>query len=105
MSPDTPPLRGSKFAIRTQDILLTVLFATLIVLAHTPSERLLMAALAVLQLMEGRTPGLSTLRGRTIWTALQIVIIYLILYITGEARTIYYLLLLLPIVSTATYLG
>jgi hypothetical protein len=54
-----------RFKLRVQDILLTVMFGVLIFLAHNVRERSCLLGIAVLQLVEGRTPFLTTIRGRT----------------------------------------
>src|SRR5947209_7292585 len=91
--------------LRVQDVLLTVMFAALITLAHDNSERALLALLTVLQLIEGRIPFLTTIAGRAVSVVLQLVLGYLLIGITNGVESPYYLVLLLPLVSTATYLG
>jgi two-component system sensor histidine kinase HydH len=93
------------FKLRVQDVLLTVMFGVLIFLAHDISERLLIFGLAVLQLVEGRIPFLTTLRGRTILVALQIIVIWVLIGYTHGLSSRYYLMLLLPLLSTASFLG
>jgi signal transduction histidine kinase len=91
--------------LRVQDVLLTLMFGVLIVLAHDISERSLLVGLAVLQLIEGRIPFLATLPGRATSVALQLIIVYLLVGYTGGVASSYYLMLLLPLVSAATNLG
>jgi signal transduction histidine kinase len=93
------------FKLRVQDILLTVMFGVLILLAHDISERTLLVGLAVLQLIEGRIPYLTTLSGRTVSVVLQLTIAWLLVGYTGGVTSSYYLMLLLPLVSAASYLG
>jgi two-component system sensor histidine kinase HydH len=91
--------------VRIQDILLAVMFGALIFLAHDISERSLLVGLAVLQLIEGRIPFLTKLWGRTTSVALQLIIVYLLIGYTEGIKSSYYLMLLLPLVSSASNLG
>jgi two-component system sensor histidine kinase HydH len=94
-----------RFKLRVQDVLLAVMFGVLIFLAHNTRERSSLLGLAVLQLVEGRTPFLTTLRGRTTSVVLQLTIAWLLIGFTGGVTSSYYLILLLPLVSAASYLG
>lgn len=93
------------FKLRIQDILLAVMFGALIILAHDIWERSFLSGLAILQLVEGRIPFLTTLPGRTASVTLQLIIVYLLVGYTGGVQSSYYLMLLLPLISTASYLG
>lgn len=92
------------FKPRIQDILLAVMFAALIILAHDAWQRFFLSILAVMQLLEGRIPFLTTLWGRVASVAVQLITAYLLIGITGGVESVYYLMLLLPLVSTASYL-
>jgi two-component system, NtrC family, sensor histidine kinase HydH len=91
--------------MRIQDILLAVMFGALIFLAHDNSERALLTGLAALQLIEGRIPFLATITGRTVSVVLQLVLGYLLIGYTSSLESGYWMVLLLPLVSTASYLG
>jgi signal transduction histidine kinase len=91
--------------LRVQDILLVLLFGALIYLAHDAWQRTFIFGLAVLQLIEGRVPWLNSGLGRATSVLLQLIICYLLIGYTGGVTTPYYLVLLFPVVSTATYLG
>ena len=91
--------------LRIQDILLALMFGALIYLAHDNWERVFMIGLAVLQLIEGRIPLLGTIWGRTTSVVLQLVLGYLLIGYTNGVESPYYLVLLLPLVSTANYMG
>lgn len=95
----------NRFRPRVQDVLLVILFGALIYLGHDAWERTFFIGLAVLQLIEGRVPWLKTGWGRTSSVLLQLIICYLLIGYTGGVTTPYYLVLLLPVLSTATYLG
>lgn len=94
-----------RFKLRVQDILLTVMFGALIFLAHDIWEKSFILGLAVLQLVEGRIPFLTTVWGRTISVALQLIIVWLLIGYDDGIPSQYYLMLLLPLVSAASYLG
>jgi hypothetical protein len=91
--------------LRGQDIFLTVMLAVLIFLAHDISEQLLILAVAVLQLAESRLPFLTTRTGRTASVVLQLAIIWVLIGYSGGVESHYYLLMLFPLVSTATFSG
>src|SRR5580658_3436885 len=94
-----------RFKLRVQDVLLAVMFGVLIFLAHDISEKSLILGLTVVQLVERRIPFLTTLRGRTISVVLQIIIVWVLIGYTRGLSSRYYLMLLLPLLSTASFLG
>jgi signal transduction histidine kinase len=104
MSEDTISSR-SWFGIRIQDALLILMFGALIVLAHQNLSRVYLASIAFLQLIEGRVGWLGRVWGRVASIILQLMIWWLLMDITGWLASQYYPLLLLPVVSTATYFG
>ena len=81
------------------------MFGALIVLAHQNLSRFYLASIAFLQLIEGRIGWLDRVWGRVASIALQLLVWWLLMDITGWLASQYYPLLLLPVVSTATYLG
>jgi two-component system, NtrC family, sensor histidine kinase HydH len=95
----------SWFGIRIQDALLILMFGALIVLAHQNLTRFYLASIAFLQLIEGRVTWLDLMWGRVTSIVLQLLIWWLLMDNTGWLGSQYYPLLLLPVVSTATYLG
>jgi signal transduction histidine kinase len=95
----------SNFKVRVQDVLMVMLFGVLIYLAHDMSEEFLLIGLAILQLIEGRIQWLNTILGRATSVVLQLILVYLLIGITGGVTSPYYLVLLLPAVSAASYLG
>ena len=94
-----------RFRVRAQDVLLAIMFVALIYLAHDVAEKTLMVALAALQLIEGRVRILDSPWGRGASILLQLALGYVLIGITGGVNSAYYLVLLFPIVSAASYLG
>lgn len=93
--------------VRPQDIVLLVLFAGVAATSPTldASEVALLVALAALHIAGPRVPFLSTQRGKVVWIVLQLLCAYLLIGYTGALISDYYLILLLPVVSAATYFG
>jgi signal transduction histidine kinase len=85
-----------------QDILLAAMFTILIVLAHENADRGYLGGIAILQLIEGRVAWLDTRSGRITSVALQLVLCFLLI---GSIGGEYYPIVLVPVASTATYLG
>ncbi len=101
MTQDTLPQR-SWFDFRIQDVLLAAMFTALIVLADNGTERVYLASIAFLQLIEGKVAWLDTLSGRFTSVGLQLVMCYMLL---GSIDSKYFPLVLLPVASSASYLG
>ena len=93
------------FPVRNSDLLLAILFGTLIVLAHDLFQQALLLSLAVLQLIEGRVPLLRTLPGRMTSVFLQLALGFELMQLTKGVESPYSLILLIPVLSTATILG
>lgn len=91
--------------LRIQDILLTLMFGALIFLAHDIWEKSFLVALAVLQLLEGRLRFLNTLWGRTLSIVLQLAIAWVLIGYTNGVESNYWLMLLLPVLSSSSLLG
>lgn len=94
-----------RFAVRTQDILLVLMLGALIYLTHDAWQMTFMSGLALLQLIEGRVAFLNSTVGRIVSVVLQLILGYLLIGLTNGVESPYYLVLLLPVVSTASYLG
>lgn len=94
-----------RFKPRVQDFLLALMLGSLILMAHTTSERVLLTGLAVLQLIEGHVPFLDTSWGRAASVVLQVILAYLLLGINGAIESPYFMVLLFPVVSAASLLG
>jgi two-component system sensor histidine kinase HydH len=99
------PIPTARFKLRVQDILLALMFGALIYLTHTESQMWLLTGLAVLQLIEGHVALLDTTGGRFTSVVLQLILGFLLLGITGAIESPYFLVLMLPIVSAASFLG
>ncbi len=93
------------YSIRIQDLFPLLMFAALIFLAHNWLERGFLASLGVLQMVEGRIAWLSSPRGRAISVLVQLFICYLLLGWTATLSSEYFPVLLLPVLSTASYMG
>jgi signal transduction histidine kinase len=105
MTSAAPSAPRFRFNLQVQDVLLALMFGTLVYLAHNTSERLLLTGLAVLQLIEGHLPLLDTNWGRATSVILQLLLGFLLLGITDAIESNYFLVLVLPIISAASFLG
>ncbi len=93
--------------VRPQDVVLLVLFAALAAASPTldASEVTLLAVVAGLQIAEPKLPFLGSPRRKVVWIVLELIFAYLLIGYTGGLTSNYYLILLLPVLSAATYLG
>lgn len=102
---DERPVPRYAFPVRNSDMLLAILFGTLIVFAHDLFQQALLLGLAFLQLIEGRVPVLRTTPGRMTSVFLQLALGFELMRQTGGVESPYSLILLVPVLSTATILG
>jgi len=103
--------------LRPQDVLLLVLFAGVVTASPTRDEHeiVLLLALAALQIAGPKIPALGTAPGKVLWIVLELLLAYVLIGHSGVQAEYgwgasglssnYYPLLLLPIISAATYLG
>ena len=86
---------------------MVVLFAAMAAASPTldASEGGLMFVLAVLQIAGPKLPFLRTPRGTVAWITLELIFAYLLIGYDGGLVSNFYPILLLPIISAATYLG
>lgn len=93
--------------IRAQDVVWLLLFSALGLVSPRQSlaEIEMLAALAVLQVAAPRIESLNTPRGNAAVIALQLLVGFLLIGVTGGILSSYYLILLLPVLSAATTLG
>lgn len=102
---DDRPVSRARLPIRNSDMLLAILFGALIILAHDIAQQALLLGLAVLQFIEGRVPLLRAPPGRMTSVFLQLALGFELMHETNGVASPYSLILLLPVVSTATILG
>lgn len=103
--------------LRPQDVLLLVLFAGLAAASPTRDahEITLLLALAAVQIAGPKIPALGTTRGKVLWIVVELLLAYVLIGHSGRDRehgwgesgltSNYYPILLLPMISAATYLG
>ena len=96
---------GPRLRARIPDVLLVVMLGTLIYLAHDTEERSCIAALAILQLAEGRIQWLDRIWLRTCFLLLQFGLVWLLVGFSDGIQSNYYLMFLLPPLSAALYSG
>lgn len=110
-APAAPPLvtqpRSARHFVQAQDIVWLLLFSSIALVSprQSAAEIEMLAALAVLQVLEPRIPALNTRRGTVVSICLKLVLGYLLIGVTGGIFSSYYVILLVPVVSAATTLG
>jgi two-component system, NtrC family, sensor histidine kinase HydH len=104
-APDASPVPSHTMPVRISDVLLAILFGALIYKAHDLPQKALLLGLAVLQLIEGRVRLLRTPPGRMLSVFLQLALGFELMNQTGGVASPYSLILLVPVLSTATNLG
>ena len=114
-------LRWMKW-VRPQDIILLVLFAAMAAVSPSldPAEAAenvglhgwdwitivaLLSVLAVLQIAGPKLPSFRSARAKVVWVLLELIIAYLLIGYTSGITSHFYLILLVPVISAATYLG
>src|SRR6185437_11268030 len=102
---DSHSVLHSKIPVRNTDLLLAIFFGAMILLADEPAQRLPLIGLGIIQLLECRLPILSQRTGRVISVTLQLLLAFELMHESGGVASPYFPILLLPLVSTATYLG
>jgi len=104
--PAAPLLRYFRL-IRPQDYVWLLLFAVLAVVnaEGDASEIALLAALAIAQVLEPKIPIRPSTRSRIFWIVMKLLLGYLLIGYTGGIASHFWLVLLLPVVTAATFLG
>src|SRR6185437_6063305 len=102
---DSHPASDPKISVRNTDLLLALFFGAMILLADEPAQRLPLIGLGIIQLFESRLPFLSQTTGRVVSVTLQLLLAFELMHESGGVASPYFPILLLPLVSTATYLG
>jgi signal transduction histidine kinase len=94
-------------AVRPQDVVWVFLFVAIALTGPSldAPQITLLFALAALQIAEPKLGVLSSTRGKVLWIVLKLLFGYLLIGYTGGLNSDYYLVLLLPLVSAATFLG
>jgi two-component system sensor histidine kinase HydH len=90
-----------------QDLVWVLLFGLMIALSPTrdASEVSMLVTLAIMQIAEPKAPFARTTRGKVVWIILKLGLAYLLIGYTGAINSSYYVLLLLPVASAATWPG
>jgi len=99
-------LRWMKW-VRPQDVIMVALFTAMAAASPTldASEGALLFVLAGLQIAGPKLGFLRSPRGKVLWIALELIFAYVLLGYDGGLVSNFYPILLLPIISAATYLG
>ncbi len=100
-------LDGAGRLVRPQDLVWLILFSAMAAVSPTrdPLEILTLLSLALLQVMEPKTPFFATREGMAFSILLKLLMGYLLIGSTGGMNSSYYLIMLLPVVSAATSYG
>jgi two-component system, NtrC family, sensor histidine kinase HydH len=98
---------AASLPIRSQDILWLVLFTVLAAASPTAdvSEVALLAALAVVQVIEPRLTVRASKRGRISWIVVKLLLAWVLIGYTSGLPSRYWPVLLLPVISAATEFG
>ena len=108
------PLRLPRFLARCfrlvqpRDFVWLVLFGVLIARPQNPDEPqeiVFLVALGVAQVLEPKIPAEPTTRSRLLWIALKLALAFMLIGFTGSIDSVYWPVLLLPVVSAATMFG
>ncbi len=101
-----PGLRWLR-AIRPQDVVWVLLFLLLAVMSPYGDASLytMLAALASVQVAESKAPALTSTRGRILGIVFKFLVCFLLIGYTGGVESVYWPVLLLPVVSAASFFG
>jgi signal transduction histidine kinase len=102
-----PPLIRWVRTIRPQDIVWVLLFLVLAIMSDDGDASLdsMLAALAAVQIVESKIPALASTRGRILGLVVKFAISFLLIGYTGGIESRYWLVLLLPVVSSGMTFG
>jgi two-component system sensor histidine kinase HydH len=102
-----PALTRWARTVRPQDVVWVLLFLLLAIPSDDAdlSLYLMLAALAAVQVTESRAPALASTRGRIVGLVLKFGISFLLIGYTGGIESRYWLVLLLPVVSSGMVFG
>ncbi len=101
-----PALRWLRH-IRPHDLVWVAVFGALVATARFGDayEIVPLVALGVVQILEPRIPAVPSTRGRVLWIVLKLVFGFLLIAWTNGINSPYWIVLLLPVVSAATWFG
>jgi signal transduction histidine kinase len=93
--------------IRLQDFVWLVLFTVLALTSEILDVYVIvpLIALVIVQILEPKIPAFSTRRGRVLWIVLKLILGYVLVGYTRAIESTFWLVLLLPVVSAATFFG
>ena len=94
--------------VQARDFVWVVLFGVLIARQQNPDEvweTVFLVALCVAQVLEPKIPSAPTTRSRLLWIAIKLGLAFMLIGFTGSIDSVYWPVLLLPVVSAATMFG
>ncbi|MGB9455563.1 MAG: ATP-binding protein [Bryobacteraceae bacterium] len=93
--------------IQPRDFVWVVLFGVLIAWPQTGEapEIVFLVALCVTQVLEPKIPAEPTTRSRLLWIAIKLALAFMLIGYAGAINSVYWPVLLLPVVSAATMFG
>jgi signal transduction histidine kinase len=103
-----PKFFASRFRlVRTQDFVWLALFGVLIARPQIGDawEIVPLVALAIAQVLEPKIPAEPTTRSRLLWIAIKLALAFMLIGFTDSINSVYWPVLLLPVVSAATIFG
>jgi len=94
--------------VQPRDFVWVVLFGVLIARPQNPDEiweTVFLVALGVAQVLEPKIPADPTTRSRLLWIAIKLALAFMLIGFAGSIDSVYWPVLLLPVVSAATMFG
>jgi two-component system, NtrC family, sensor histidine kinase HydH len=94
--------------VQPRDFVWLVLFGVLIAWPQNPGEApeiVFLLALGVAQVLEPKIPAEPSTRSRLLWIAIKLALGFMLIGYTGSINSVYWPVLLLPVVSAATVFG
>jgi len=94
--------------VQLRDLVWLALFGVLIARPQNPDnpqELIFLVALGVAQVLEPKIPAAPTARSRVLWIAVKLALAFMLIGYTGSLDSVYWPVLLLPVVSAATMFG
>jgi signal transduction histidine kinase len=94
--------------VQLRDLVWLALFGVLIARPQNPDnaqELIFLVALGVAQVLEPKIPAAPTTRSRVLWIAVKLALAFMLIGYTGSLDSVYWPVLLLPVVSAATMFG